>query len=122
MNIKEIAQDFLLLSAKGKSREAFQKYTSDNFIHHNAFFKGDAQSLMIAMEENAIKIPNKVFEIQRALVDGNFVAVHSRVQLRSPDVEIAVIHIFKFENDKIVELWDFGQTVPADIVNENGMF
>jgi predicted SnoaL-like aldol condensation-catalyzing enzyme len=56
------------------------------------------------------------------LEDGNLVAVHSRVQLKHGDIEIAVIHIFKFEHNKIVELWDFGQAVPTDIVNENGMF
>jgi predicted SnoaL-like aldol condensation-catalyzing enzyme len=122
MNIKEIAQDFLILSAKGNAREAFQKYVSDNFKHHNAFFKGDGNSLMEAMEENAIKIPNKIFEVQRVLADENFVAVHSRVHLSNPEIEIAVIHIFKFEIDKIIELWDFGQTVPSEIVNENGMF
>jgi predicted SnoaL-like aldol condensation-catalyzing enzyme len=78
--------------------------------------------LMTAMEENALKNPNKIFEIQRSLEDGNLVAVHSRVQLKHGDIEIAVIHIFKFEHNKIVELWDFGQAVPTDIVNENGMF
>ncbi len=78
--------------------------------------------LMTAMEENALKNPNKIIEIQRSLEDGNLVAVHSPVQWRHGDIEIAVIHIFKFEQDKIAELWDFGQAVPCDIVNENGMF
>jgi predicted SnoaL-like aldol condensation-catalyzing enzyme len=77
---------------------------------------------MIAMEENAKINPNKYFEIQRALEDGIFVAVHSRVQLAQGEMEIALIHIFKFEQDKIVELWDFGQPVPHDMLNENGMF
>ena len=27
-----------------------------------------------------------------------------------------------FENDSIAELWDFGQAVPEDMENENGMF
>jgi predicted SnoaL-like aldol condensation-catalyzing enzyme len=35
---------------------------------------------------------------------------------------MAVMHIMRFENDKIAELWDFGQPVPKDMVNENGMF
>jgi len=50
------------------------------------------------------------------------VAVHSRAQLNVSAPEIALIHIFRFENNKIAELWDFGQAVPSDIVNENGMF
>jgi predicted SnoaL-like aldol condensation-catalyzing enzyme len=119
---KEIAQDFLRLAAKGESREAFELYVADNFKHHNAYFKGDRNTLMTAMEVNAIKNPNKIFEIQRALEDGELVAVHSRVQLTQGDLEIALIHIFRFDKDKIVELWDFGQTVTTDMVNENGMF
>jgi predicted SnoaL-like aldol condensation-catalyzing enzyme len=122
MTKKEIAEDFLGLASKGKSRQAFELYVNDNFKHHNAYFKGDRQTLMVAMEENASKNPNKTFEIQRTLEDGDLVAVHSRVQLSQGDIELAVIHIFKFEQDKIVELWDFGQPVPVDIVNENGMF
>jgi predicted SnoaL-like aldol condensation-catalyzing enzyme len=119
---KEIAKDFLTLSAKGLSREAFKLYADSNFKHHNAYFKGDGPSLMIAMEESAKNNPNKIFEIQRALEDGDLVAVHSRVLQTLNDQEIAVIHIFRFENDKIAELWDFGQAVPSEKINENGMF
>lgn len=78
---------------------------------------------MIAMEESHKETPNKVFEIQRALEDGDLVAVHSRVQQDGePGWEGAVMHIFRFAGDKIVELWDFGQAVPEEMVNEHGMF
>ncbi len=122
MTKKEIAQDFLQLAAKGQSREAFQLYIAGNFIHHNAYFKGDGPALMTAMEESAKENPDKIFEMQRALEDGNLVAVHSRIRQNPNDMDYAVIHIFRFENDKIVEAWDFGQAVPAGIINENGMF
>ncbi|WP_290806163.1 hypothetical protein [Flavobacterium sp.] len=74
------------------------------------------------MEENAIQNPNKIFEIQRILEDEDLVAVHSRIQLQHNDTELAVMHILKFLQNKIIELWDFGQPVPKDIINENGMF
>ena len=122
MTKKEIAQDFLKLASKGQSQKAFELYVADSFKHHNAWFKGDRQTLMTAMEENAKKIPDKVFEIQRALEDENLVAVHSRVRPTPSDLGVAVIHIFKFDNDKIIELWDFGQAVPENMINENGMF
>lgn len=122
MTKKEVAQDFLKLASKGQSREAFELYVSENFKHHNVWFKGDGQTLMTAMEENAKETPDRVFEIQRALEDGNLVAVHSRVRQTPNDLGVALIHIFRFDNDKIVELWDFGQAVPENMVNENGMF
>lgn len=119
---KEIAKEFLTLCAKGKSQKAFDLFAGENFKHHNAYFKGDAETLMLAMEENAKKNPNKIFEIKHALEDQNLAAVHSHVRQKRNDLGAAVIHIFRFEANKIVELWDFGQAVPENIINENGMF
>jgi len=40
-----------------------------------------------------------------------------------PDMpEIAAVHIVRFDGDRIVEMWDVGQQVPAESPNENGMF
>ena len=122
MSKKEQARDFILRCAAGDVRSAFDQYTSSSFIHHNAYFKGDRESLLVAMEEAAEQSPNKLFEIQRILEDGEMVAIHSKVQLTGNDVEIAVMHILLFEEGKIVELWDFGQSAPSEMVNENGMF
>jgi predicted SnoaL-like aldol condensation-catalyzing enzyme len=119
---KAAAISFLRLAATGKVREAYQKHVAPNFRHHNPFFRGDAESLLIAMEENAAKNPNKVLEIQRALEDGELVAVHSRVRPKPGDLGVAVVHIFKFQGNRIVELWDLGQPVPENSPNENGMF
>lgn len=123
MTKKEIAQDFLKLASSGNSRKAFELYVAENFKHHNQYYKGDGQSLMLAMEEVHKQNPNKVFEIQRALEDGNLVAIHSRVEQIGENGWIgAVVHIFRFDNEKIVELWDLGQAVLEEIINENGMF
>ena len=75
-----------------------------------------------AMEENARKYPLKTFDIKHILEDGNLVAIHSHVKLKPDHPGVALIHIFRFEVGKIMELWDFGQAVPEDGVNENGMF
>jgi len=122
MTKKEIAKEFLELASKGQSRKAFELYVSEDFKHHNAYFKGDGHALMTAMEENGRKNPDKIFEMQRALEDGNLVAVHSRVRRNPEDLGAAVMHIFRFDNNKIAELWDFGQAVSENMINENGMF
>ena len=119
---KEIALQFLNLASKGKSREAFSLYVGNGFKHHNVYFKGDGETLMLAMEEAAKSNPDKIFLVQRALQDGDSVAVHSWVKQKPGELGYAVIHIFKFDAEKIIELWDFGQAVPEDMVNENGMF
>jgi len=119
---KQIAEELLILSSKGSSREAFGQYVGKNFKHHNVFFKGDAETLMAAMEENAKQFPDKTFEIKHTLQDIDLVAIHSHARLKPDEPGVALMHIFRFEDGKIVELWDFGQPVPAEMVNENGMF
>lgn len=123
MTKKEIAKAFLKLAASGKVQEAYEKYVHPDFRHHNAYFKGDRESLLIAMEEAAVKDPNKSIEIMRVLEDGDLVATHSRVVRSAPNVpEIAVVHIFRFQNGEIIEEWEAGMEVPKDSPNENGVF
>ncbi len=73
------------------------------------------------MQTNANENPDKVLEIQRILQDDDEVAVFSRIRQKPEDIGFAVVHIFRFEDDRIVELWDIGQAIPKDSVNENGM-
>src|SRR5262245_39866869 len=119
---KKAAVEFLTLAASGKIREAYEKHVGGEFRHHNPHFRGDAASLRKAMEENAAKNPDKLFEIQSAIEEGDRVAVFSRVRQNPKDRGAAVVHIFRFDKDRIVELWDVGQPVPEQSVNENGMF
>lgn len=118
----EAAVSFMRLIGSGKVREAYRAHIAPGFRHHNPFFRGDAASLMAGMEENAAKLPDKVLEVKRTLEDGDLVAIHSHVQPKPGDLGVALVHIFRFEGDRIVELWDLGQPVPDDSPNENGMF
>ncbi|WP_391559680.1 nuclear transport factor 2 family protein [Robertmurraya sp.] len=117
-----MAVSFLRLVATGKVREAYRRHIGPGFRHHNPFFRGDADSLMLAMEENAAKNPHKILEVKRALEEGDIVAVHSHVKQKQEDLGGAVVHIFRFNNDRIVEFWDLGQPIPENSPNENGMF
>lgn len=121
-SLKEQAVSFLQLVASGKVREAYQKHVEPSFIHHNPFFRGDADSLIIAMEENAVQSPHKTLEVKRAIEEQDIVAVHSHIKQNSEDLGAAVIHIFRFQNNRIVEMWDVGQPIPENSPNKNGIF
>ena len=122
MTRKEIAKDFLKLASGGQPRKAFGLYVSDNFKHHNAYFKGDRETLRLAMKDAHVQSPNKSYEAKRVLEDGDLIAVHGRIVLASDDKELNVVHIFRFEGDKIAEEWETGAEVPGDSLNENGAF
>ena len=116
------AVSFLQLASSGKVREAFEKYIGNGFRHHNPFFEGSAGALQAGMEENARQSPDKVFTILRTVSEGDFVVTHSHVQQNPDQRGAVVVHIFRFENGHIVELWDVGQPIPEWSPNQNGMF
>ncbi|MCI0514811.1 nuclear transport factor 2 family protein [candidate division KSB1 bacterium] len=121
MNKKEIAASFLRLASSGEVREADAPFIHPQFRHHNAYFKGDRESFLKAMETHARQFPNKTYQPLRVLEDGNLVAVHGKVVL-APDSQWSVIHIFRFEDDQIIEAWEASQEVLKDSPNENGLF
>jgi len=51
-------------------------------MHHNKYFRADRASLKSAMAEAHAKSPH--------------------------DPDVAVVPIFKFERDNVIELWDLG--------------
>jgi predicted SnoaL-like aldol condensation-catalyzing enzyme len=119
---KEKAVDFLQLIVSGKIDEAYKKYVSSDFRHHNLYFPGNADSLKQAMIENDGMSPNKTLEVKPTIEEGKNVMVYSHIKQKVEDLGAAVVHIFRFHKGKIVEMWDVGQPVPEDSPNENGMF
>lgn len=120
MSNKENAISFLKMAGFGDVRSAYEKFIASEFIHHNQYFKGDRESLLKAMEEAHKSSPNKSIDVRNCYEDGDTVITHSLVRQR--DQEIAVVHIFRFKNNKVVELWDLGQALEKDSPNENGAF
>jgi predicted SnoaL-like aldol condensation-catalyzing enzyme len=121
-SLKEMAVSFLKLVVAGDIREAYRTYIGPDFRHHNPYFKGDAESLMSAMEENNVHSPNKTLEVKHVIGEGEFVWVHSHIRQNPEDLGGAAVHIFRFQDGLVSELWDIGMAVPEDSPNENGMF
>lgn len=120
MTNKEKAISFLTFAGTGMVQEAYEAYVSSDFIHHNQYFAGDRESLKVTMEEAHQNIPNTGIEVKKVYEDGLTVITHSHVV--KADMEIAVVHIFRFEEGKIAELRDLGQVMDANSPNENGAF
>lgn len=119
---KTVAVNFLRMCAGGSVRSAYELYTTENFIHHNPYFKGDKAALICAMEESAQQEPNKILDVKKVLEDGMYVAVHSHITLPNNEPGITVVHICRFENEYIAELWDIAMIIPENSPNENGIF
>ncbi|MBI5228128.1 nuclear transport factor 2 family protein [Candidatus Micrarchaeota archaeon] len=119
-NNKDAAVNFLQLVVSGRIDEAYQKHVDFGGKHHNVYFAAGFAALQKAMKDNNNEVPDKKFMIKNAIGEGELVAVHSH--LRLGEKEMSVVHIFRFQNDKIVEMWDCGQVIPADSPNKDGAF
>jgi predicted SnoaL-like aldol condensation-catalyzing enzyme len=120
--LTRIATDFLQKVCDGRVAEAYDQYVAEGFRHHNPWFRGDAAALRDGMAQNAAQFPRKAIRIVRTAEDGAEVVVLSHVHHVPGDRGFGLAHWFRFEGERIAELWDIAQEVPAQVVNENGMF
>lgn len=124
MNTSSNAQtaiDFLTRAASGDVREAYARHVAPDFKHHNAYFPGDRESLLRGMEQSAQAEPNKAFTVKQTIDDGERVAVLSHLVRADAGKQYAVVHILRFDNGRIVEMWDVAQEIPAESPNTLGM-
>lgn len=121
-NLTRIATRFLQECCHGRVAGAYAEHVAPDFRHHNPWFRGDAAALSEGMAQNAAQFPGKSIRFVRTLEDGDDVCVFSHVHHEPGDRGFGTMHIFRFEGGRIAELWDIGQEVPEQSVNENGMF
>lgn len=119
---KQAAVQFLQLAESGRINEAYEKYIDMQGKHHNPFFEAGFSALKRGMTDNHAQFPNKQFTVKNVLGDGDLVAVHSYIVLSPGQKGVVAVHLFRFQGDKIVELWDCGQPVPDDSLNKDGIF
>lgn len=119
---KQVAINFLELVTSGNIDEAYDRHVDMNGKHHNVYFPAGMKTLREAMKENQRKFPQKKFAVKHALAEGAMVVTHSHVSLEPGTPDMVVVHIFRLEKGKIVELWDVGQPIALDQPNADGAF
>jgi predicted SnoaL-like aldol condensation-catalyzing enzyme len=120
--LKDAAVSFLQMTASGQVEQAFERFAGPGFRHHNPYFAGDAEAIKAGMLANAARFPDMLFEVQRTIGEGPLVAVHSRARMQPGAPDIALVHILRFEDGLIAEMWDIGQAQPDPMPNQYGMF
>ena len=58
------------------------------------------------MIENHAQFPNNRLTVENVIGDGELVAVHSRIALRLGEIDIVIVHLCRFRDNKIVSMWD----------------
>lgn len=119
---KDRAVDFLKMVVAGKIDEAYDRYVDMNGRHHNLSFQAGFPALKATMIKNQSQAPDKIYNVRNAVAEGDTVAVHAHLVPSPGDKGMVVVHILRFRGDKIVEMWDCGQPIPADSPNTDGAF
>ncbi|MDH4270820.1 MAG: nuclear transport factor 2 family protein [Candidatus Aminicenantes bacterium] len=115
---KDVAVQFLQLVVSGRINEAYERYVDLGGRHHNPYFPAGFPALLQAMADH----PAWRLEVKHVLADGDLVAVHSHVLMSPEEPGTAVVHLFRFGKDRIIEMWDVGAALPADSPNADGAF
>lgn len=118
----ETAVTLLQLAGAGTAHEQLDRFLTPDFKHHNPAVAAGSAALAEAMRVDAENVPNKRLDIKKVLSDGDLVTILFHVVRHAEDPGLAVVHIYRFEGDRIAELWDVGQEIPGDSPNADGMF
>jgi predicted SnoaL-like aldol condensation-catalyzing enzyme len=105
-----------------KVAQAFKTYVGATYKQHNPLVPDGIEPSVAFLSKRFETNPQAINEIKRVIADGDLVAVHVHSRSNDSDRGRALVDIFRVENGKIIEHWDFIQPVPENAQNNNTMF
>jgi predicted SnoaL-like aldol condensation-catalyzing enzyme len=120
-NNKEIVKTFYDLIINKKDFEAARPYIGPRYKQHNPLVKDFPEGLQEFVTFLKKNYPEARSEIKRIIAEDDYVVLHVH-SIRSPNLQRAIIEIFRLENGRIDEHWDVIQEIPESSENPNGMF
>jgi predicted SnoaL-like aldol condensation-catalyzing enzyme len=125
---RNVVTEYFNLVASGRFKDGL-RFFSPQCITHNPFIGGSMDSLTAAMIAASKQVDMKgsdiAFVVKHILVDGELVAVHTQLLSFKSNPEkggLRQVHLFRFEDDKIVEYWDITQQILDSMPNAAGAF
>ena len=125
---KNIVTEFFKFLVTGKFKEGLRFFAPDCKTH-NPYVNGSIEALtdaMIAASKDLSGQGSEMeFKVRQVLADGDFVAAYINVlnnKSKPGEGGLRQIHLFRFENDKIVEYWDVTQQIMNNMPNAGGAF
>jgi predicted SnoaL-like aldol condensation-catalyzing enzyme len=120
---KEMVRDFYHLSLNlRKPEEAVAKYLGPYYRQHNPAAADGAEAFIAFVHGFTGAFPGLHFDFKRLIAEGELVMIHSHLVRQPGDRGMAVMDIFRIENNRIVEHWDVLQEIPESSANSNTMF
>ncbi len=102
--------------------DAVDAHLPPDYVQHSSLAEPGLEALKRFLAHVRVESPDARQTIHRAVADGDLVMLHVHVERWPGDPGLAVVDIFRCENDAIVEHWDVLQEVPSQSINPNSMF
>lgn len=119
---KENVVNFYNDVTNAKNFDAAFQYIGSRYKQHNPTAADGVEGLKGYIQWLHDNYPNAHSEIKKIFVDGDYVILHVHFVLEPGTRGLAIVDIFKLEQNKIIEHWDVIQDIPEHPANDNGMF
>ena len=118
---KEIATAFYEAALNRHDFSDAKQYMGPTYTQHNPNAADSPEGFAAFLEFLKENHPQSRGDIKRIWADGDYVIMHVLERRHPDDRGDAVVDIFRFENEKIVEHWDVTQSIPETLAHGNGM-
>lgn len=118
---KEIVLDFYQKALNDKDFDAASKYLG-KYIQHNPTAADGPEGLRGVIDNLKKNFPQSKSDITRVMVDGDYVILRVHAVRKPGEKGLAIVDIFRVEDNKIEEHWDSVQPIPETSKNDNTMF
>lgn len=111
-----------LLYEKRDVAEAFAEYVREDYVQHSPGLP-DGPAAAVAVLTEKFGNPDLHLAVRASLLDGDMavVLIHGEVTGARP-TRFAVVDVYRFDGDWIVEHWDVNQRFPDELANAQPFF
>lgn len=117
---KKMVTEFYQELFGNKNIDVIDKYIAKDYIQHNPSVTDGRDALKEALKGWFANAQKDTVDFQRVVAEDDLVILHIKGNMGSRSV--AIVDIFRIENDSIAEHWDVIQQVPDSTVNPHPMF
>lgn len=118
---KEIATAFYEAALNRHDFAEARQYMGPTYTQHNPNASDSPEGFAAFLDFLKEHHPQSRGIIKRIWADADYVIMHILERRHPDDRGDAVVDIFRFEDEKIVEHWDVTQSIPEKLAHDNGM-
>jgi predicted SnoaL-like aldol condensation-catalyzing enzyme len=118
---KEVVLTFMNEFLINHNIQILDELLGPNYTQHNPLIP-DNKGGLIGFFTEYWKKYTPTYNIKRVIAEGDLVAIHYHYQPVKEEMGMAIVDIFRLENEKLVEHWDVVQHIPETSMNNQPMF